>query len=218
MKRIVFYLTIITLFAGCQQRQEAPLSLSEEEVQNARHEWNWARQVCDSLGDEVRPDRLSQFESVPLARLMMLNAYQNLANQYDGMLDEDWFVTDYALWEAVFREYEDHYTNIGSSRNMMLTAAYEAITKLRLDILQEEIGYLSWDHDGATQWFVSADEIKWDTDVHALRAWFNHRMEMANALQPINQNRAEYLRHITYKTVFIFSHLQLDWTYDFERI
>ena len=196
MKRIVFYLTIITLFAGCQQRQEAPLSLSEEEVQNARHEWNWARQVCDSLGGDLRLDRLSHLESVPLARLMMLNAYQSLASQYDGMLDKDWF----------------------SSRNMMLTAAYEAITKLRLDILQEEIGYLSWDHDGAAQWFVNADEIKLENDTHALRAWFNHRMEMANALQPINQNRAEYLRHITYKTVFIYSHLQLDWTYDFERI
>lgn len=35
-------------------------------------------------------------------------------------------------------------------------------------------------------------------------------MKMADKLQEINKNRAEYLRRMTYKTIFIYTHFQLD--------
>ena len=50
----------------------------------------------------------------------------------------------------------------------------------------------------------------------AIRRWYDHRMSLADKLQKVSEHRAQYLRHLTYKVVFIYQHLQLGWGYDFE--
>lgn len=209
----------------------------------ARHEWEWAKRVRLALGMTAEvadldsltdvSNRLDDFYA-PLtaysqydmneaagvfactAKFRMLNAYQALDSLMIGSLGSNDLFNDYLLWEGVNQEYEDNYTDGGSSGPMMLSFAYRTFCKLRRAILMEEIGYLDVEHEGAAEWYVEADEIRWKPEQKAIRLWYDHRMKMADKLG--NANSAEYLRRMTYKTVFIYHHLQLDWMYDFEHL
>jgi hypothetical protein len=150
------------------------------------------------------------------AKFRMLNAYQTLDSLMEDSFDSKDLFTDYLLWEGVNQEYEDNYTDGGSSAPMMLSFAYKTFCELRRTILMEEIGYLDVEHEGAAEWYVNADEIRWKPEQKAIRLWYDHRMKMADRLG--DSSRAEYLRRLTYKTVFIYHHLQLGWGYDFEHL
>ena len=208
-----------------------------------RHEWEWARAARRALGlssevidlghlDEVS-ERLDEYYA-PMtaysqadmneaagvfactAKFRMLNAYQTLDSLMEDSFDSKDLFTDYLLWEGVNQEYEDKYTDGGSSAPMMLSFAYKTFCELRRTILMEEIGYLDVEHEGAAEWYVNADEIHWKPEQKAIRLWYDHRMKMADRLG--DSSRAEYLRRLTYKTVFIYHHLQLGWGYDFEHL
>ena len=209
----------------------------------ARHEWEWAREARCALDlssevidlghlDEVS-ERLDEYYA-PMtaysqadmneaagvfactAKFRMLNAYQTLESLMEDSFDSKDLFTDYLLWESVNQEYEDNYTDGGSSAPMMLSFAYKTFCELRRTILMEEIGYLDVEHEGAAEWYVNADEIRWKPEQKAIRLWYDHRMKMADRLG--DSSRAEYLRRMTYKTVFIYHHLQLGWGYDFEHL
>ena len=209
----------------------------------ARHEWEWAREARRALDlssevidlghlDEVS-ERLDEYYA-PMtaysqadmneaagvfactAKFRMLNAYQTLDSLMEDSFDSKDLFTDYLLWEGVNQEYEDNYTDGGSSAPMMLSFAHKTFCELRRTILLEEIGYLDVDHEGAAEWYVNADEIHWKPEQKAIRLWYDHRMKMADRLGDLS--RAEYLRRMTYKTVFIYHHLQLGWGYDFEHL
>lgn len=209
----------------------------------ARHEWEWAREARRALGlssevidlghlDEVS-ERLDEYYA-PMtaysqadmneaagvfactAKFRMLNAYQTLDSLMEDSFDSKDLFTDYLLWEGVNQEYEDKYTDGGSSAPMMLSFAHKTFCELRRTILMEEIGYLDVEHEGAAEWYVEADEIRWKPEQKAIRLWYDHRMKMADRLG--DSSRAEYLRRMTYKTVFIYHHLQLGWGYDFEHL
>ena len=209
----------------------------------ARHEWEWAREARCALDlssevidlghlDEVS-ERLDEYYA-PMtaysqadmneaagvfactAKFRMLNAYQTLESLMEDSFDSKDLFTDYLLWESVNQEYEDNYTDGGSSAPMMLSFAYKTFCELRRTILMEEIGYLDVEHEGAAEWYVNADEIHWKPEQKAIRLWYDHRMKMADRLG--DSSRAEYLRRMTYKTVFIYHHLQLGWGYDFEHL
>ena len=209
----------------------------------ARHEWEWARAARRALGlssevidlghlDEVS-ERLDEYyapmtaysqtdmnEAAGIfactAKFRMLNAYQTLDSLMEDSFDSKDLFTDYLLWEGVNQEYEDNYTDGGSSAPMMLSFAHKTFCELRRTILMEEIGYLDVEHEGAAEWYVEADEIRWKPEQKAIRLWYDHRMKMADRLG--DSSRAEYLRRMTYKTVFIYHHLQLGWGYDFEHL
>lgn len=209
----------------------------------ARHEWEWAREARRALDlssevidlghlDEVS-ERLDEYYA-PMtaysqadmneaagvfactAKFRMLNAYQTLDSLMEDSFDSKDLFTDYLLWEGVNQEYEDNYTDGGSSAPMMLSFAHKTFCELRRTILIEEIGYLDVEHEGAAEWYVDADEIRWKLEQKAIRLWYDHRMKMADRLGDLS--RAEYLRRMTYKTVFIYHHLQLGWGYDFEHL
>lgn len=209
----------------------------------ARHEWEWAREARRALDlssevidlghlDEVS-ERLDEYYA-PMtaysqadmneaagvfactAKFRMLNAYQTLDSLMEDSFDSKDLFTDYLLWEGVNQEYEDNYTDGGSSAPMMLSFAHKTFCELRRTILIEEIGYLDVEHEGAAEWYVDADEIRWKPEQKAIRLWYDHRMKMADRLGDLS--RAEYLRRMTYKTVFIYHHLQLGWGYDFEHL
>ena len=209
----------------------------------ARHEWEWAREARRALDlssevidlghlDEVS-ERLDEYYA-PMtaysqadmneaagvfactAKFRMLNAYQTLDPLMEDSFDSKDLFTDYLLWEGVNQEYEDNYTDGGSSAPMMLSFAHKTFCELRRTILIEEIGYLDVEHEGAAEWYVDADEIRWKPEQKAIRLWYDHRMKMADRLGDLS--RAEYLRRMTYKTVFIYHHLQLGWGYDFEHL
>lgn len=209
----------------------------------ARHEWEWAREARRALGlssevidlghlDEVS-ERLDEYYA-PMtaysqvdmneaagvfactAKFRMLNAYQTLDSLMEDSFDSKDLFTDYLLWESVNQEYEDYYTDGGSSAPMMLSSAHKTFCELRCTILKEEIGYLDVEHEGAAEWYVEAYEIRWKPEQKAIRLWYDHRMKMADRLGDLS--RAEYLRRMTYKTVFIYHHLQLGWGYDFEHL
>ena len=209
----------------------------------ACQEWKWARQTRGALGKTEELKELDSLNALsfdvdkiyaPLtagspienseaagvfastAVFRLLNAYQVLASMLSESLDEDWFLQDYKLWEDVYREYEkDHANAFGRSTGYMLGIAHKSFSELRRTIVMEEIGYLSADRDGAAEWYVNATEIKWPLSSKAIRAWYDHRMKMADKLG--NTNLAEYFRRLTYKAVFIYQHFQLDWEYDFEK-
>ena len=209
----------------------------------ARHEWEWAREARRALDlssevidlghlDEVS-ERLDEYYA-PMtaysqadmneaagvfactAKFRMLNAYQTLDSLMEDSFDSKDLFTNYLLWEGVNQEYEDNYTDGGSSAPMMLSFAHKTFCELRRTILIEEIGYLDVEHEGAAEWYVDADEIRWKPEQKAIRLWYDHRMKMADRLGDLS--RAEYLRRMTYKTVFIYHHLQLGWGYDFEHL
>lgn len=209
----------------------------------ARHEWEWARSVRRALGlaaEVIDLERLAEVSEhldeyyAPLtaysqydmneaagifaitAKFRLLNAYQMLDSLMEDSFDSKDVFNDYLLWEGVNQEYEDNYIDGGSSGPMMLSFAHKSLCELRRSILMEEIGYLDVEHEGAAKWYVEADEIHWKPDQKAIRLWFDHRMKMADKLG--NTNSAEYLRRMTYKTVFIYHHLQLGWSYDFETL
>ena len=189
----------ITMIVGCQQKKEvdkiyAPMTASSPAEAN---------------------EAAGVFAST--ARSRMDSAYQVLADHFSEMLDEDWFKQDHALWEDVFTEYEETHANaFGRNTSYMLSMAQKTIYELRHTILMEEIGYFDVERDGAAAWLVEADEIRWKPEQKAIRLWYDHRMKMADKLG--NTNFAEYLRHTTYKTVFIYQHLQLGYHYDFEKL
>lgn len=209
----------------------------------ARHEWEWAKRARLALGMSAEVAALDTLADVSyclddfyapltaysqydmnlaagvfacMAKFRMLNAYQALDSLMIGSLGSKDLFNDYFLWEGVNREYEDNYTDGGSSGPMMLSFAYKTLCELRRTILMEEIGYLDVEHEGSAEWYVEADEIRWKPEQKAIRLWYDHRMKMADKLG--NTNRAEYLRRMTYKTVFIYHHLQLGWGYDFESL
>ena len=209
----------------------------------ARHEWEWAKQTRRALGLSSEIDDLDHLAKVserldgyyaPLtaysqsdmneaagvfactAKFRMLNAYQTLDSLMEDSFDSKDLFADYLLWEGVNREYDDNYTDGGTSAPMMLSFAYKTICELRRSILMEEIGYLDVEHEGAAEWYVEADELRWKPEQKAIRLWYDHRMKMADKLG--NTNLAEYLRRMTYKAIFIYHHLQLGWHYDFESL
>lgn len=209
----------------------------------ARHEWEWAKQTRRALGlsSEINDlghlakvsERLDEYyapltaysqsdmnEAVGVfactAKFRMLNAYQTLDSLMEDSFDSKDLFTDYLLWEGVDREYDDNYTDGGTSASMMLSFAHKTICELRRSILMEEIGYLDVEHEGAAEWYVEADELRWKPEQKAIRLWYDHRMKMAEKLG--NTNLAEYLRRMTYKAIFIYHHLQLGWHYDFESL
>lgn len=219
------------------------LYIDASPASKARHEWEWAKRARLALGMTTEVTDLSHLAEVserlndyyaPLtaysqvdmneaagvfastAKFRMLNAYQTLDSLMDESLGSMDFFNDYLLWEGVYREYEDNYTDGGSSGPMMLSFAHKTLCELRRSILMEEMGYLDVEYEGAAKWYVEADEIRWKPELEAIRLWYDHRMKMANKLG--NTNRAEYLRRMTYKTVFIYHHLQLGWQYDFEHL
>lgn len=219
------------------------LYIDASPASKARHEWEWAKRARLALGMTTEVTGLSHLAEVserlndyyaPLtaysqvdmneaagvfastAKFRMLNAYQTLDSLMDESLGSKDFFNDYLLWEGIYREYEDNYTDGGSSGPMMLNFAHKTFCELRRSILMEEMGYLDVEYEGAAKWYVEADEIRWKPEQEAIRLWYDHRMKMANKLG--NTNRAEYLRRMTYKTVFIYHHLQLGWQYDFEHL
>lgn len=219
------------------------LYIDASPASNARHEWEWAKRARLALGMTTEVTDLSHLAEVserlndyyaPLtaysqvdmneaagvfastAKFRMLNAYQTLDSLMDESLGSKDFFNDYLLWEGVYREYEDNYTDGGSSGPMMLSFAHKTLSELRRTILMEEIGYLDVEHEGAAEWYVEADEIRWKPEQKAIRLWYDHRMKMVGKLG--NTNHAEYLRRMSYKTVFIYHHLQLGWGYDFETL
>ena len=219
------------------------LYIDASPASTARHEWEWAKRVRLALGmtaevtdldpladvsyrlDEVYAPltAYSQYDMnlaagvfASMAKFRLLNAYQALDSLMMGSLGRKDYFNDYLLWEGVYQEYEDRYTDGGSSAPMMLSFAHKTLSELRRTILMEEIGYLNVEHEGAAEWYVEADEIRWKPEQKAIRLWYDHRMKMAGKLG--NTNRAEYLRRMTYKTVFIYQHLQLGWGYDFEHL
>jgi len=222
----------------------AYLYIDAKPASKATYEWEWARRTRITLGKaEVPLDLISlnalsyEVDKVyaPLtasspseaneaagvfastARFRMVNAYQVLADQFSEMLDEDWFKQDYALWEDVYKEYEETHANaFGRNTSYMLCMAEKTLCELRCTILMQEIGYFDVERDGAAEWYVEADEIRWKSEQKAIRLWYDHRMKMADKLG--NTNLAEYLRRMTYKAVFIYLRLQLGWHYDFENL
>ena len=219
------------------------LYIDASPASKARHEWEWAREARRALGmssEVIDLDRLDEVSEqldeyyAPLtaysqvemneaagvfactAKFRMLNAYQMLDSLMEDSFDSKDLFTDYLLWEGVNQEYEDNYTDGGSSAPMMLSSAHKSLCELRRSILMEEIGYLDVEHEGAAQWYVEADELRWKPGQKAIRLWYDHRMKMAARLG--DTSRAEYLRRMTYKTIFIYHHLQLGWGYDFENL
>ena len=147
----------------------------------------------------------------------LLNAYHSLSDQISENLAEDWLLLDYTLWKDVYSEFEKQHINAyGRNTSYMLCMAQKTFCELRHTILKEEIGYFDVERKGAAEWFVGADEISWKPEQKAIRLWYNHRMRMADKIG--NNNLSEYFRHMTYKTVFIYHHLQLGWHYDFENL
>ena len=219
-------------------------SIDASPAKKALHEWKWAKQTRKALGQDETIDleyldavsfevdsiydpltAYSQAEMNQAAGMFastacfrLLNAYRKLADEFEESLDESLFLQDYTLWEGVYREYAEKYTDGGSSGPMVLNYTYKTLAELRRSMLTEEIGYLGVEHFDAAKWFVEVNEINIKPYQKAILLWYDHRMKMADKLQEINKNRAEYLRRMTYKTIFIYTHLQLDfWQYDFEN-
>ena len=210
----------------------------------ASYEWKWANHTRMALGMSEDPIDLDNLDALsfevdklyaPLtasspaeaneavgvfastACFRLLNAYHVLADLFSESLDENWFMQDYVLWQGVYSEYEEnHLDTFGRNTTYMLGIAYKTLTELRQSSLMEEIGYFDVEHEGAAKWFVEVDEIRWNPEQKAIRLWYDHRMKMADKLG--NTNSAEYLRHITLKTVFIYQHLQMGMKYDFENL
>ena len=213
-------------------------SIDAAPARKAAHEWKWAKQARQALGSSDDTIDLEHLDAVafgvdsiyaPLtaysqsdmnqaagmfaatACFRLLNAYQKWADMISHSLDESQLLQDYTLWEGVYKEYADNYTDGGSSMPMMLSIAHKKLSELRLSVLKEEIGYLEADRHGAADWYVDADEIQCKPYQKAILLWYNHRMKMADRLQEVSNTHAEYLRHMTCKTVFIYQHLRLGW-------
>ena len=116
-------------------------SIDASPAKKALHEWKWAKQTCIALGQDEAID-LEYLDAVsygvdsiyaPLtassqndmnqaagmfaatACFRLLNAYQKLSDLFEESLDESLFLQDYTLWEGVFREYAENYTDINNS-------------------------------------------------------------------------------------------------------
>lgn len=220
------------------------LNVDAEPASKASYEWKWAGHTRIALGMAEEPVNLDSLDALsfevdkiyaPLtasspseaseaagvfaatACFRLLNAYHVLADQLCESLDENWFLQEYILWRGVYSEYEESHINaFGRNTSYMLSIAQKTLYELRRTMLMEEIGYLDMEREGAAEWLVDADEICWKPEQKALRLWYDHRMKMADKIG--NTNLAEYLRRMTYKTVFIYQHLQLGWQYDFENL
>lgn len=220
------------------------LNVDAEPISKASYEWKWASHTRITLGKAEKPVDLDSLDALsfkvdkiyePLtanspyeaneaacvfastACFRLLNAYHFLSDQLSESLDEDWFLQDYTLWKDVYSEFEENHINaFGRNTSYMLCMAQKTFCELRQTILKEEIGYFDVEHKGAAEWFVGADEIRWEPEKKAIRLWYDHRMKIADKLG--NKNLSEYLRRMTYKTVFLYHHLQLGWQYDFENI
>ena len=220
------------------------LYVDVDSQKKAAYEWRWAKRAKGALGKSSEETDLEVLEAIsrgvddayePLlaysqhdintatsalaasARFRLLSAYQTLDTlMSDTSLPKGSCQKDYALWENVFREFEDRYTDAGSSGPMVLNTTYVTLADLRYRVLKEEIGYVSSTGKKA-EWYVNADEIQWDSTRQAIRQWYDFRMKIAGLLEKDSKNRAAYYRRMTYKTAFIYQHLQLDWMYDFEK-
>lgn len=219
------------------------LNVDADPASKASYEWKWAKQTRFDLGIEEEPVNLDRLDALsfdvdkiyaPLtasspseandaagvfaatACFRLLNAYQILADQLCESLDENWFLQDFSLWRGVYSEFEESHINaFGRNTSYMLSMAQKTFYELRHTMLIEEIGYFDVEREGAAEWYIEVNEIRWKPKQKAIRLWYDHRMKMADKLK--NTNLAEYIRHMTYKTVFIYQHLQLEWQYDFEN-
>lgn len=230
--------------AGVLDSLLAFLYIDADTEKKASHEWEWAKHARNVLGkgcdygdlkplddisrslDEAYEPLLaySQYDIntatsvfAATARFRMLNAYQVLDSlMSETSLPEGGLQKDYTLWENVFREIENHNTTGRSSGTMILNTTYVTLADLRCSVLMEEIGYISGLGKRA-EWYVNADELRWDSSQQVIRQWYDYRMKMADQLEKSNKNYAEYSRRMTYKVVFIYQHLQLGWMYDSEK-
>lgn len=212
------------------------LNADAEPSSKASYEWKWAGLTRVALGKAEDPIELDSLDVLsfevdkqysPLmagslieasdaagvfsatAKFRLLNSYHVLAYQLSQWLDEDWLLQDYALWEAVYKEYEQaHYNTFGRSTTYMLGIAHKTLCELRHSILKEEIGYFDLEYEGVAKWFVEASEIQWNPEHKAIRLWYDHRIKMADKLG--NTDLAKHLRKLSLKAVFVYSHLQLD--------
>jgi len=220
------------------------LNADAEPVSIASYEWKWAKHIRTTLGKIEESINLDSLDALSFgvdkiyapmtasspceaneaagvfastACFRLLNSYHVLADQLCESLDENWFLQDYTFWREIYSEYEgNHINTFGRNTSYMLSMAQKSIYEFRRTILKEEIGYFNVERDGAAEWIVDAGEICWKPEQKAIRLWYNHRMKMAEKLG--NTNLAEYFRRMTYKTVFIYYHLQLGWQYDFENL
>ena len=207
-------LALMMMFSGCQQNK-AGNALDLDSLDAMSYEVDKVYEPLTASSPSEASEAAGVFAST--ARFRMVNTYQVLADQFSEMLDEDWFKQDHALWEDVYKEYEETHANaFGRNTSYMLCMAEKALCELRRTILMEEIGYFDVERDGAAEWYVEADEISWKPEQKAIRLWYEHRIKMAEKLG--NTNLAEYVRKMTYKTVFIYQRLQLDYHYDFEKM
>ncbi len=154
-------------------------------------------------------------------RLLMTYHMADSLLRYDkhDILAASYF-KDYVLWEDVFKEFYDNYTDAGSSGPMILNDTYSKYAETRNELLKEEIGYFT--EDGHTaRWLPFEGDIDIDLDPNqkAIHKWYDYRRQIAKQLEDkeYEHNIIEYYRHITYKAVYIYQRLQIGWGYYFEQ-
>lgn len=190
------------------------------------YEWSWAYDVRETLDvDDLdslttlckeEDDSYHSYAESPstsdmttaaeiyaaTARFRMLNAYQALAEltaETPLGQDADCYFDDYALWENLYKEFDERYQNTGNDRFMMLFSYYSHLADLRTDILLEELACLSEGRKTYPNATPPQLDQEWLKSHPAIRHWYDYRMAMANNLQPHDLSQAQSLRALTYK-------------------
>lgn len=154
-----------------------------------------------------------------LSLLLTYHAADSLLRDMELDLFAEAYYMDYVLWDDLYKEYEENYTDGGSSTPMILNSVYSTYSETRKELLKEEIGYFTEKGAGA-RWLSREGDIQWEEGQEAIRRWYDYRMKVAQQLEGkgYGHNTIEYYRHITYKAVYIYQRLQTGWGYEFEQL
>ena len=259
---IIFVLVLILLLLGCKRVGQDKVGADPEfEVSNYPdglldslmwaqyhcpegedemiYKWNWAYDVCDSLGiyelesldsltHQLEEDYKPYFGGptptmitaadlyAGTARFRMIKAYHVLAYMMDNTPlggDSNDYLEDFVRWEKLYQEFDNYYNESGNIRPMNLGYYYRQIAKMRTDILLEEIALFSGESPQQDKSFVEK-KPRWDKLHQAIRHWFDHRMRMADKLQYQDVSRAQCLRAFTLKAVQRY----MEFTLSFEKV
>ena len=154
-----------------------------------------------------------------LRLLFTYHTLDSLLRNNDQNLLAASYYKDYELWEDLFKEYEENYTDAGSASPMILNQTYSTFADMRNDLLNEEIGYFT-ENGRAALWLSQEGDFEWDVKQKAIHRWYDYRMAIVDKMEQngYGNNTIEYYKHITYKAVYIYQRLKTGWSYYFEQL